>query len=177
MALRPTAVRLGTAFFAATARDAAVGTPAGIRAARVIAAAHDVRSRPGSGAAAAAAGRAAEWTWTPPAGLTWALHGEDAVAAAATPSGWVPPLGAEPSLPVRVFRTAKGKQLPVYVDYKNGGTRILTILRRYRGADRELAEELCKVCDGRPVTVRPGSLEVKGNFKPEVIAWLLRLGF
>lgn len=42
---------------------------------------------------------------------------------------------------------------------------------------QELAEELCKVCDGRPVTVRPGSLEVKGNFKPEVMAWLLRLGF
>lgn len=36
----------------------------------------------------------------------------------------------------QVFRTAKGKQLPVYVDYRNGGTRMLTILRRYRGADR-----------------------------------------
>lgn len=42
---------------------------------------------------------------------------------------------------------------------------------------QELAEELCKVCDGRPVTMRPGRLEVKGNFKPEVMAWLLRLGF
>lgn len=33
------------------------------------------------------------------------------------------------------------------------------------------------MCDGRPVTVRPGRLEVKGNFKPEVLSWLLRLGF
>lgn len=44
-----------------------------------------------------------------------------------------PPSGA---CHLQVFRTAKGKQLPVYVDYKNGGSRILTILRRYRGADR-----------------------------------------
>lgn len=109
MALRPTAARLGTAFYAATARDAAVGTPSGALAARAIAAAHDVRVRPGGGAAAAAAGRAADWEWTPPEGLTWALRGADAVAAAATPSGWVPPLGAEPSLPFRVRKGAVGR--------------------------------------------------------------------
>lgn len=102
MALSPSAARLGTAFYAATARDAAVGTPAGALAARAVAAAHDARARPGGGAVAAAAGRAADWEWTPPEGLTFALRGADAVAAAATPSGWVPPLGAEPSLPFRV---------------------------------------------------------------------------
>lgn len=107
MALSPSAARLGTAFYAATARDAAVGTPAGALAARAVAAAHDARARPGGGAVAAAAGRAADWEWTPPEGLTFALRGADAVAAAATPSGWVPPLGAEPSLPFRV-RNGRG---------------------------------------------------------------------
>ena len=40
-----------------------------------------------------------------------------------------------------------------------------------------LAQELSVVCDGRPVDVRPGRVEVKGNYRGRVTEWLLRLGF
>lgn len=33
----------------------------------------------------------------------------------------------------QVSRTAKGKQLPVYTDYKNGRTRVLTVVRKVAG--------------------------------------------
>lgn len=77
----------------------------------------------------------------------------------------------------QVFRTAKGKQVPVYTDYRNGRTRAMTILRRYRGDVEELAAEMSRVCDGRPVSIRPGRMEVKGNYRGRVAEWLTRLGF
>lgn len=71
----------------------------------------------------------------------------------------------------------KGKQLPVYTDYRNGRSRCMTILRRYRGDEALLAEELSRVCDDRAVIVRPGRIEVKGNYRGRVSEWLQRLGF
>lgn len=80
-------------------------------------------------------------------------------------------------MPFRIFRTPKGKQIPVYTDYKNGRTRCLTIVRRFRGDARKLAEEMSRVCDERPVTIRPGSVQVVGNYRARVEEWLSRLGF
>jgi translation initiation factor 1 (eIF-1/SUI1) len=77
----------------------------------------------------------------------------------------------------QVFRTEAGKQLPVYTDYRNGRTRCMTIVRRFRGDEAELAAELSRVCDNRPVIIRPGRVEVKGNYRGRVCEWLARLGF
>jgi large subunit ribosomal protein L49 len=76
-----------------------------------------------------------------------------------------------------VFRTEKGKQLPVYTDYRNGRTRCMTIVRRIRGDEAQLADEMSRVCDNMPVAVRPGRIEVKGNYRGRVTEWLQRLGF
>ncbi|KAI9917118.1 hypothetical protein PsorP6_012700 [Peronosclerospora sorghi] len=82
-----------------------------------------------------------------------------------------------PGLPFHVKRTAVGLQLPVYRDYRNGRTRVLTILRRYKGNEQELRDELSKVCGGKQVSVRPGRLEVVGDYVKEIRTWLVGLGF
>lgn len=113
--------------------------------------------------------------WTPSPSLKYALRPLDESLRA--PSRWMAPMGGTEALPFRVFRTARGRQLPVYTDYRNGRTRCLTIVRRLRGDVRALADELSLVCDGAPVDVRPGRLQVKGNYRSRVTEWLLRLGF
>lgn len=113
--------------------------------------------------------------WHPPDNLRFPLREIDPKIV--TPSKWAPPMGGYEHLPFRVFRTPKGKQLPVYTDYKNGRTRCLTIVRRFRGSAEELAEELSRVCDGNRVSIRPGRVEVKGNYRGRVAEWLQRLGF
>lgn len=99
---------------------------------------------------------------------------ESGIASTISCEAHVPPL---PSPLAQVFRTVKGKQLPVYTDYRNGRTRCMTILRRYRGDEAQLAEEMSRVCDDKPVAVRPGRIEVKGNYNGRVVEWLERLGF
>ena len=93
-------------------------------------------------------------------------------------NGWSP---APPSpimeLPFHVKRTSKGLQLPVYRDYRNGNTRVLTILRKYTGDENTLASEMQKVCGGKNVSVRPGRIEVVGNFARPIKEWLVGLGF
>lgn len=113
--------------------------------------------------------------WIPPDNLKYPLRDMDK--SLLTPSNWAPPMGGYDDLPFRVFRTSKGKQIPVYTDYKNGRTRCLTLLRRIRGDVQDLALEMSKVCDNRPVTVRPGRIEVVGNYRGRVHEWLQRLGF
>lgn len=113
--------------------------------------------------------------WTPPNTLKYALREIDP--ATVTPTQWAPPMGGYEHLPFRIFRTTKGKMLPVYTDYKNGRTRCLTLVRRFRGDPHALADEMSKVCDDRPVTIRPGRVEVVGNYRGRVAEWLQRLGF
>lgn len=48
--------------------------------------------------------------------------------------------------------------MPVYRDIRHGRTKVYTVLRRYRGDEKVLAEELSKVCYGEPVDIRPGRL-------------------
>lgn len=113
--------------------------------------------------------------WTPPDTLKFPLRDIDP--GSVKPSKWAEPMGGYEDLPFRVFRTTKGKQIPVYTDYKNGRTRCLTIVRRFRGDVNELAMEMSRVCDNQPVMVRPGRVEVVGNYYGRVYEWLTRLGF
>ncbi|TMW69467.1 hypothetical protein Poli38472_001623 [Pythium oligandrum] len=93
-------------------------------------------------------------------------------------NGWSPaPEQPLPNLPFFVKRTAVGLQLPVYRDYRNGRTRVLTILRRFNGDEGELQAEMSKICGGKDVVLRPGRLEVTGDHASEVKKWLVGLGF
>ncbi|OQR82466.1 hypothetical protein ACHHYP_20788 [Achlya hypogyna] len=94
-------------------------------------------------------------------------------------NGWSParPEGPLEGLPFSVKRTSTGLQLPVYRDYRNGRTRIITIVRRYDGDEAELLEELSTVCDGSPVISRPGRLEVVGDYSNKIKQYFTGLGF
>jgi large subunit ribosomal protein L49 len=75
-----------------------------------------------------------------------------------------------------VERTVVGDSLPVYTDYKNGRTKVITILRRCGGDVQTLRDEMQKVCDNRTVRICTGRLEVDGNFALRVKYWLIGLG-
>ncbi|OQS03100.1 hypothetical protein THRCLA_04593 [Thraustotheca clavata] len=94
-------------------------------------------------------------------------------------NGWSPARAEGPleGVPFSVKRTSTGLQLPVYRDYRNGRTRIITIVRRYDGNEKELRDELSTVCDGSPVISRPGRLEVVGDYSTKIKQYLTGLGF
>lgn len=79
-----------------------------------------------------------------------------------------------PSPQVERTRT---RNLPVYTDFKNGRTRVVTVVRRYTGDGRALAGEMARVLGGVPVDVLNGRLEVEGNHVATVRTWLAGLGF
>jgi hypothetical protein len=95
-------------------------------------------------------------------------------------SMWTPPphSAAVPAgLPFAVSRTEEGKALPVYSDYKGGGTKVITIIRRIRGDVFAMQSDMSKVCDGKEVIIRPGKLVVEGNYHARCKMWLAGLGF
>ncbi|ETV70401.1 hypothetical protein H257_14079 [Aphanomyces astaci] len=94
-------------------------------------------------------------------------------------NGWSPAREEGPleGIPFTVKRTATGLQLPVYRDYRNGRTRIITIVRRYHGDEAELQNELSIVCQGKTVVSRPGRLEVVGDYSAEIKQYFTGLGF
>ncbi|KDO28890.1 hypothetical protein SPRG_05761 [Saprolegnia parasitica CBS 223.65] len=94
-------------------------------------------------------------------------------------NGWSPARAEGPleGLPFTVKRTSTGLQLPVYRDYRNGRTRIITIVRRFDGDEAELQQELSTVCDGSPVLSRPGRLEVVGDYSHQIKQYFTGLGF
>ena len=96
-------------------------------------------------------------------------------------SFWTPPPSAEEKpvhedIPFAVDRTSPGRGLPVYTDYKGGGTKVVTIVRKCRGDMKVMKEEMEKVC-GRPVSIGLGKLTVDGNFHGRLKLWLTGLGF
>ena len=102
------------------------------------------------------------------------------------PNGWCPkPADPESpdlpryslNLPFQVSRTEKGGFLPVYSDYKRNYTQPITIVRKIKGDKTIMAKELSKVCNGKDVKIRAGSLEVKGLHTQEVREWLASFGF
>lgn len=93
-------------------------------------------------------------------------------------NGWSPaPESPLPGLPFKFKRTAKGMQLPVYRDFRNGNTRIMTILRRFEGDEAAICDEVSKLCDGKKVSTRPGRIEVQGDYQSAVRKWMVGLGF
>ena len=77
----------------------------------------------------------------------------------------------------QVERSSTGNHLPVYTEYKGGGTKVETILRKISGDVESLKAELEKVVYPEPVDVRAGKLVVRGNYVLRVKKWLLGLGF
>ena len=75
-----------------------------------------------------------------------------------------------------MYRT-KSLQLPVYTDYKNGRTRIVTQLRKYGGDVDALREEVSRILGGREAVVCNGRIEVQGNVTQQLKTWLMGLGF
>jgi large subunit ribosomal protein L49 len=68
-------------------------------------------------------------------------------------------------------------QLPVYTDFRNGRTRIMTQLRRYSGDVEALRDEMSRILGGAEVVAHPGRLEVQGNHVAQLRMWLMGLGF
>jgi large subunit ribosomal protein L49 len=89
--------------------------------------------------------------------------------------GWAPKPPVEPKLPFIIDRSALG-YLPVYTEYKNGRTKVFTILRKCKGDIELLKEDLEKVV-GKPVKIQFGKLVVEGNYTQRIKIWLVGLGF
>lgn len=93
-------------------------------------------------------------------------------------NGWsAAPESPLPGLPFHVKRTTHGLQIPVYRDFRSGGTRVMTLIRRHSGDLEELASEMSKVCGGKQAVIRPGRIEVAGDYLHPVKQWLVGLGF
>eukprot|EP01039_Chlorochromonas_danica_P012502 gene12502-14315_t len=90
--------------------------------------------------------------------------------------GWAPKSATTPSFPFHVTRAGENDSLPVYTDYKNGRTRVFTIVKKISGDAQELKADMEKVV-GQPVEVKPGKLIVQGNFHMRLKRYLLALGF
>eukprot|EP01038_Epipyxis_sp_PR26KG_P016393 gene16393-22346_t len=93
-----------------------------------------------------------------------------------TKTFWTPPPKEHPNLPFFVERTDVGGFLPVYTDYKGGGTKVVTMIRKCKGDIQELKSEVEKVV-GRTAELRPGKIIVNGNFHGRLKVWLTLLGF
>jgi len=91
-------------------------------------------------------------------------------------SGFLAPLGNTEGLPFQVERTTSNN-LPVYTDYRNGRTRERTILRKIKGDEMELSQELSALLGGVEVYHYVGRIEVKGLHSTKIRTWLQQLGF
>ena len=77
----------------------------------------------------------------------------------------------------QVARTAKGRSLPVYSEFRNGRSRVLTVVRRVSGDTDLLSSELQKLCLAATVEQKGGALKIHGNHVERVRQWLVGLGF
>ena len=88
----------------------------------------------------------------------------------------VKPLGTIEKLPFAIERTHKGN-LPVYTDFRSGGGRQLTVVRKINGDVDKLKQELYKVCSNSEIEEKQGRIEITGKHSTKVKLWLTRLGF
>lgn len=108
--------------------------------------------------------------------LKYKLIGDGAPNFKIPASGWAHPPEKLPDLPFLILRAGVQKSLPVYTDYKGGGTKIVTILRKIVGNIDEVKQEVEKVV-GKSVEVRPGKIVIDGNYHKRIKLWLIGLGF
>ncbi|GAA5892251.1 hypothetical protein JCM8208_001493 [Rhodotorula glutinis] len=76
-----------------------------------------------------------------------------------------------------VPRTAHG-ELPVYTDYKNGGSRVLTIVRKAQGNVEALRADLAEYLTAPSlVKAAQGQVVFAGDYVRETKEWLAARGF
>ncbi|GAA5850763.1 hypothetical protein JCM9279_003912 [Rhodotorula babjevae] len=76
-----------------------------------------------------------------------------------------------------VPRTAHG-ELPVYTDYKNGGSRVLTIVRKAQGDVEALRADLAEYLTAPSlVKAAQGQVVFSGDYVRETKEWLAARGF
>jgi large subunit ribosomal protein L49 len=75
-------------------------------------------------------------------------------------------------VPFKIRRTASNN-LPVYLDYKNSGSRVNTYLKGFEGDEKRLFHEV-QVFMGPKIDVklRPGRIEIKGDHVEKMKKWL-----
>ena len=106
---------------------------------------------------------------TPSTGLKVLYPREDAENPPAPP----PPL--QQPLPFRVHRSRMGN-LPVYSDTRSGGSKVVTVLRKYQGDVNALSTSISQLCKS-DVQQFHGRIEVKGQHRETLKEWLAGLGF
>ena len=70
-------------------------------------------------------------------------------------------LGPLEDLPFSVERTHKAN-LPVYTDYRDGGSKKCTVVRKINGDVELFKEELSKVVSNAPIVDKMGRIEISG---------------
>ena len=98
---------------------------------------------------------------------------------AKSPSGWVPPADPIPQLPFHITRS-RTNNIPVYVNVKGGGNKLVTSIRKVRGDLKEL--EKCvrnRIGDEKHYQINEltNQLKVKGDYRAEISRMLKELGF
>ena len=79
-------------------------------------------------------------------------------------------------LPFRVHRSRMGN-LPVYSDRRSqGGSKIVTVVRKYGGDVDALSYAVTRLCES-DVQQFHGRIEVKGKHVPKLKKWFGELGF
>ncbi|CAM0140475.1 54S ribosomal protein img2, mitochondrial [Umbelopsis sp. WA50703] len=81
-----------------------------------------------------------------------------------------------------ITRTDGSQSLPVYLDFKNGRTRQLTVIRRVQGDAQALKEEVAALFPDATknlVTVNPvnNHVVIKGSYVNDIKHWLAQKGF
>ena len=67
--------------------------------------------------------------------------------------------------------------MPVYTDYKIGGMKKVTIVRKLTGDIDEFKNELRKITSNSTIEEKVGRVEISGLHSEKVKLWLRRLGF
>ncbi len=65
----------------------------------------------------------------------------------------------------------------MYTDYRVGGMRKVTVVRKITGDINEFKTELSKVVSNAPIEEKMGRIEISGLHSDKVKLWLRRLGF
>jgi large subunit ribosomal protein L49 len=83
------------------------------------------------------------------------------------------------STPAYAVSRTINKGLPVYSDFKNGGTRLLTVVRRVQGDANALMKDLNTDFPEAVISINAKTQHVviKGHHVNEIKEWLISKGF
>jgi hypothetical protein len=99
--------------------------------------------------------------------------------ARATKTGVAPVLGGNEHLPFFIERSAFGN-VPVYVDVRQNGSNVRTVLKGVRGDVNALTDALRAAMpadNAIEFKVKVSSIEFSGNVVPWLKRWLIQMGF